>query len=137
MQSHLKWTWFYCQATDRIIQKKETGCISYRKSTNATRNNPIYITSGGMIPLPPNLVHTTVIRISPTLVKFGGTVNENLIHNLPDPALNLPRPIVKKKHIFWMLTHSNITTHIKSEWIKDGLIKGNLRAVCDGSFKQK
>ena len=22
MQSHLKWTWFYCQATDRIIQKK-------------------------------------------------------------------------------------------------------------------
>ena len=51
-QPHLKWIWFYCKETDRVIQKKENGCIPYRRSTNATRNNPTYITSGGVIPLP-------------------------------------------------------------------------------------
>ena len=136
-QPHLKWIWFYCKETDRVIQKKENGCIPYRRSTNAIRNNPTYITSGGVIPLTSNPIHTTVTVLSPTLVKFEGIVNENLIHNIPSPDNNLPSPIVKNKHIFWMLTQSNITSHAESKWIKDGLTKGDLRAVCDGSFKPK
>ena len=136
-QSHLKWIWFYCKETDRVIQKKENEYVTYRRSTNATRNNPVYITSGGIIPLPPNLLHTSVTILSPTLIKFEGTANECQTTNLPSSNSNLPPSVTKNKQIFWTLTHSNVTSQVGSKWIEDGLKEGNLRAVCDGSYKHK
>ena len=120
-----------------MIKKKDDGCITYRKSTYATRSNPIYITSGGIIPLPQNLSHTTVTILSPTLIRFEGATNEYQTNELPIIKENLPPSTTENRHIFWVLTHSNINTHVGSKWIVDGLKKGNLKAACDGSYKPK
>ena len=81
-QSHLQWIWYYCNEKDRVIQKRPNDYIAYTRSINATRSNSLYITSGGILPLPPNLLYTTVTTLSPTLVRFEGVNNGRYINKL-------------------------------------------------------
>ena len=129
-QPHMIWKWFYCLATQRIYEDTKEGWIVYRRSTDATRSNDIYITSGGFVPRPEHLDYTTVSILSRTLVRFEGFCTSLTT----DP---LPLPFTTPTHSFWILKDSNITAHAHSDWVYRGLLQGTLKAVCDGSFQPK
>ena len=129
-KSHRQWKWYYCEDTDRIFEKKPNGYIVYIKSMNATRNNMLYITSSGIVPCPEKVIYTTVTVLSPTLIRFEGNITSQTINAL-SPTTAVP------EHSFWMLKESNIIEHSTLKWVKEGLYKETLRAVCDGSFQPK
>ena len=127
-KTHMQWKWFYCDTTDRVYEERGNGFVVYRRSMNATRSNQLFITSGGIVPRPKTLHYTTVTVLSPTLVRFEGYCT-NLHHGPLSPSFR------QATHSFWILENSNITQHAHSAWIYQGLLQGNLRAVCDGSFQ--
>ena len=45
--------------------------------------------------------------------------------------------IVTPEHSFWTLTNSNIKEQSTARWIREGLVKCTLNAVCDGSYQPK
>ena len=57
-QPHMIWKWFYCQATQRIYENTNEGWIVYRRSTDATRSNDIYILPLGVLSHVHNILNT-------------------------------------------------------------------------------
>ena len=71
----------------------------------------------------------TVNIVSDTAVVYKGT-------DYTDITV-VPLTIVALCGFFWILKKSTINTNYNLQWITDGLRNGNLRAVCDGSYKPK
>ena len=90
----------------------------------------LYITSEGKVNPPKDLMYTTVVELSGTLVRYEGATHL-LDINEEESSYMIP------KHSYWVLRHSNIEAQAHADWITQGLKRGNLRAVCDGSFQPK
>ena len=125
---HRVWIWFYCPQSDRVFQKVNTQWKVYCRSAYATRTNAIYVTSGALINDAPELEFTTVIELTASSVQFEGTspCNWDTVR---------PLSVLTPKHHFWVLTNSDIATHSRNLWLLNGLQKGTLLAVCDGSYQ--
>ena len=133
---HKEWEWFYCPTSDRVCRKVESGWKVYRRSTEATRLHPIYITSGATISIQTSLQFTTVRTLSSTMVEFEGSVSSIRPLHQPSPDCRKVPPSLRwQTHDFWILQQSNITDWTAMSWILPGLHSHSLLAVCDGSFQ--
>ena len=126
---HHDWLWYYSMKDDKIYRKGPKFWTSYILGKSATRFNPIYTQDINVIADPTNISLTTVKVISNRTIVFEGTdfTDKDVIPNL----------MAVKCNSFWILDNSNIKDRYNESWVVAGLLKGNLRAVCDGSYKPK
>ena len=118
-----------CYKNDIVYHKGPTQWTSFRRGRSATRSNPIYFQDTIVTTAPNGVSLTTVIVISNTVIVFEGTDYTDY--------QDIPESMAVKCDSFWVLDNSNIKDQYTGNWVAEGLLKGNLRAVCDGSYKPK
>ena len=126
---HHDWIWYYAMKDDIIYRKGPTIWTSYIRGRSATRSNPIYFQATNVNTAPTGISLTTVTAISNSIIIFEGTDYTDLN--------DIPKSMAIKCDSFWILDNSNIKDSYTELWVAEGLLKGNLRSVCDGSYKPK
>ena len=126
---HHDWIWFYSRQQDVIYKKGTTQWTVFVRGQSATRSNPIYFKDNHVTRSPIGLSLTTVKIICDRAIIFEGTdyTDRN----------EIPRSMANRCNTFWILKNSNISEKYTETWLVQGIREGNLRAVCDGSYKPK
>ena len=127
-RSHCQLRWFYSVDTERIYHNEGNNWRVYHKSNASTRSLQRYkyeMTSADIsVPLLP----TTVINNNDDSIICEGFV-------LGDDYLSLPDMARCSTPNHWAVQDSNILSHINAQWLIVGLKQGDLKCVCDGSYK--
>ena len=126
-QPHIQWQWFYAENEDVIYQKKDNSYVSFHRGRSSTRTNQIFLRSNPQTTPSGHLTITTVRVIDENVIRYEGTDHSKVS--------SLPPCVSSTCDSFWVLTNSNIQQQFNEDWVTNGLKKGNLLAVCDGSYK--
>ena len=114
---------------DIVYPKEPTTWTSFILGRSATRSNSIYFQDVNFTAAPTGISLTTVKVISNRIVIFEGT--DYTDNN------DIPKSMAAKCNSFWVLDNSNIKDKYTDSWVAERLLNGDLRAVCDGSYKPK